>query len=168
RVPSPGARPEKGTHRLMLDLFPRSRRRSRRAFRPRSARVSDQFIGVVFGVLRLHPARYAISAVVLGAIALAALFSARSSRLPGAPVSAPGGAALQAHAALMVASDSSQRSSASALLAPTAQSEQSEGAVPPADAPTSSMYVVQDGDTVRSIAAQFGVSAETVEWANDL
>ncbi len=34
--------------------------------------------------------------------------------------------------------------------------------------PTPQTYVVQEGDTVKAIAAKFGVSAETVMWANEL
>lgn len=39
---------------------------------------------------------------------------------------------------------------------------------PSADSRALKQYVVKDGDTASSIAAQFGLSADTVKWANDL
>src|SRR5205814_8916578 len=39
---------------------------------------------------------------------------------------------------------------------------------PPAAPAGPQTYAVQDGDTVKSIAAKFGVSTDTVMWANDL
>src|SRR4051812_42770013 len=56
---------------------------------------------------------------------------------------------------------------AQAVAAATDAAPQPEQAAAPSVA-TPQSYQVQDGDTVKSIAAKFGLTSDTVMWANDL
>lgn len=85
--------------------------------------------------------------------------------------SAPGASetegALRAEPAL-AESDSSLSLAALELAVPTPESAPAE---PPPQAtvrPTMRSYTVEPGDSVRTIAKQFGVTNETIIWANDL
>jgi peptidoglycan DL-endopeptidase LytE len=113
--------------------------------------------------LSRQPARYA----ALGTIGVAGFAVAVTLIVPVGG-SAPSAAAAKASQPLAQAAAPATDFQPAVVLEPPQQSSVPSADVAAGPAPISFNYQVKSGDTVRSIAAEFGVSSETVMWANNL
>jgi len=169
---------KKGTYRVMLDRIlrpqPRSRLRSDLRTRRRSVQRTD--LGVSLSPVA---SRYGLYGLVVVAGVSAAMYGTGILQRHPTPAPAAAVAAPLANVASAQQTDPAHQQPAVAngvniAPAPAQIATDATESVPQpeqASAPqvaTPQTYEVQDGDTIKSIAARFGLTADTVMWANDL